>query len=163
VLNQHVLIYSWLLYQYRERVEKRFILHDTNAREVDNFVTYYRLNNGGGTTISAAYKLVNKLIEEENLADNYNIYIFQGTDGDDWDTNGKEALPEIEKLLKYVNRMGITVVHNRPNSGGGTTVEKYLESSGLLKKHPDLIRLSVLESTNQDQDALIKSIKELVS
>lgn len=162
VLSQHVLLYSWLLYQYQERVDKRFVLHDTDAREVENFVAYYRLNNGGGTNIASAYKLINRIIEKENLAADYNLYVFQGTDGDDWDTDGKEALPELEKLLAVVNRMGITVVHNRPGGAGSTSVERYLDRSGLLKKHPDLIRLSTLTSDTRDQDALIASIKALV-
>lgn len=162
VLSQHVLLYSWLLYQYRERVEKRFVLHDTEAREVDNFVAYYRLNNGGGTNVASAYKLINRLIEKFNLAADYNLYVFQGTDGDDWDTEGKEALPELEKLLSVVNRMGITIVHNRPGAAGSTSVERYLDRSGLLKKRPDLLRLVTLPSDTRDQDALIGSIKALV-
>jgi len=161
ILSQHVLIYSWLLYQYKERVEKRFILHDTDAREVDNFVSYYRLNNGGGTNIATAYKLVNKIVETENLARDYNIYIFQGTDGDDWDSDGKEAIAEIEKMLGYVNRMGITVV-TRPGNSESTYIQKYLDNSGILKKRPDLIKLTDLPDTTRNQDDLIKSIKQLV-
>jgi hypothetical protein len=41
VVNQHVLIYSWLIYQYKNQVITRFILHDTEAKEVKNFQTYY--------------------------------------------------------------------------------------------------------------------------
>lgn len=161
VLSQHVLIYSWLLYQYQERVEKRFILHDTDAKEVDNFVKYYRLNNGGGTNISSAYKLINKIVENENLAADYNIYIFQGTDGDDFDSDGKDAIPEIEKMLTYVNRMGITIVKSG-NGSGESYVEKYLEKSKLLESRPDLLRMTVLDETKKNQDDLIKSIKKLV-
>jgi hypothetical protein len=149
------------LYQYQERVEKRFILHDTDAKEVDSFVTYYRLNNGGGTNISSAYKLVNQIVEKENLAKDYNIYVFQGTDGDDFDSDGKEALPEIEKMLTYVNRMGITVVKSSRYSNE-TYVEKYLSQSKLLEKRPDLIRLSALNDAQKSQDDLIKSIRTLV-
>lgn len=159
VLSQHVLIYSWLLYQYQERVEKRFILHDTDAKEVEDFVKYYRLNNGGGTNISSAYKLVNQIVENENLARDYNIYIFQGTDGDDWDSNGAEALPELTKMLGYVNRMGITVV-----KGGysNTSIEGYIEKSALLTKHPALLRMTTLPPNSRNQDDLIKSIRHLV-
>ena len=161
VLNQHVLLYSWLVYQYSERVEKRFILHDTDAKEVPNFVTYYRLNNGGGTNVASAYKLINQIVEKENLARDYNIYVFQGTDGDDWDSEGKEALPELEKMLTYVNRMGITVVKSR-HSSSQTSVEQYLQRSGLLEKNKNLLRLSTLNETQKTQDELIKSIRELV-
>ncbi|MBI3038448.1 DUF444 family protein [bacterium] len=162
VLSQHVLIYSWLLYQYQERVEKRFILHDTEAKEVENFVKYYRLNNGGGTNIASAYKLVNQIVEKENLAHDYNIYIFQGTDGDDGDAEGKEALPELEKILTYANRMGVTVVKGA-HSSSNTYIERYLQNSKLLEKFPELFKLTTLNETQKSQDDLIKSIKYLVS
>ena len=162
VLSQHVLIYSWLVYQYQERVEKRFILHDTDAREVDSFVKYYRLNNGGGTNISSAYKLINKIVENENLARDYNIYVFQGTDGDDWDEEGKEAIPELEKIMTYVNRMGITIVKGTSRHDSDTYIEKYIKSSKVLEKFPDLLRMTSLIEGNKNQDDLIKSIKSLV-
>jgi hypothetical protein len=54
-----------------------FRAHDTEAREVDNFVAYYRLNNGGGTNGASAYKLINRLIEKFNLAADYNLYVFR--------------------------------------------------------------------------------------
>ena len=39
VVSQHVLIYSWILYQYAGQIETRFILHDTEAKEVEDFYT----------------------------------------------------------------------------------------------------------------------------
>ena len=59
-----------------------------------------------------AYRLVNEIVEKENLAQDYNIYIFHGTDGDDWDTDGKETIPELKKMLTYANRIGITIAEH---------------------------------------------------
>ena len=115
VVSQHVLIYSWLLYQYARQVESRFILHDTEAKEVPDFYTYYNSKVAGGTKVVSAYRLVNKIVDQENLAQDYNIYVFHGTDGEDWDTEGKETVPELKKMLTYANRMGITIAHE--NSG----------------------------------------------
>ena len=56
VVNQHVLIYAWLTYQYQNQVETRFILHDTEAREVDNFQSYYQMQVAGGSQVSSAYR-----------------------------------------------------------------------------------------------------------
>ena len=86
VVTQHVLIYSWLLYQYDKQVESRFILHDTEATEVPDFYTYYNSKVAGGTKVASAFRLVNEIVEKENLEQDYNIYVFHGTDGDDWDT-----------------------------------------------------------------------------
>lgn len=162
VVTQHVLIYSWLTYQYENQVETRFILHDTEAKEVDNFHTYYNLRVAGGTQVASAYKLVNTIVEEENLERDYNIYVFHGTDGDDWDTSGKETLPLLEKMLTYTNRVGITVAENGYGISGSTEVEKYLKKSGLLEEKEDLLRLDVMKK-DSDEPRLIEGIKKLIS
>ncbi len=162
VVTQHVLIYSWLTYQYENQVETRFILHDTEAREVDNFHTYYNLRVAGGTQVASAYRLVNEIVAEESLERDYNIYIFHGTDGDDWDTSGKETIPELEKMLGYANRVGITVAENGYGISGSTEVEKYLEKSGLLEEKKDLLRLDVMQKES-DETRLIEGIRKLIS
>lgn len=162
VVTQHVLIYSWLTYQYENQVETRFILHDTEAREVDNFHTYYNLRVAGGTQVASAYRLVNEIVVEESLERDYNIYIFHGTDGDDWDTSGKETIPELEKMLGYANRVGITVAENGYGISGSTEVEKYLEKSGLLEEKKDLLRLDVMQKES-DEARLIEGIRKLIS
>jgi hypothetical protein len=162
VVTQHVLIYSWLTYQYEHQVETRFILHDTEAKEVDNFHTYYNLRVAGGTQVASAYKLVNDIVAEENLDRDYNIYVFHGTDGDDWDTTGKETLPELEKMLGYANRVGITIAENGYGISGGTEVEKYLKKSGLLEAKKELLRLDVMKK-DSDESRLIEGIKRLIS
>lgn len=160
VVSQHVMIYSWLVYQYARQVESRFILHDTEAREVEDFHTYYNSKVAGGTQVSSAYKLVNEIVSRENLARDYNIFIFHGTDGDDWDSEGIQSLPELETMLTYASRIGISIAENR-YSKGKTTVEQYLEKSNLLTEKPDLLRLDVMDE-NADEPRLIKGIKHLI-
>jgi uncharacterized protein len=161
VVNQHVLIYSWLIFQYERQVETRFILHDTEAKEVEDFNTYYNSKVAGGTQVSAAYELVNKIVEEEGLEKDYNIYIFHGTDGDDWDTRGEKAIPELKKMLKYASRVGVTIAENGYGIAGRSEVETYLKKSKLLEEYRHLLRLDVL---NRDavETRLIEGIKELI-
>ena len=162
VVTQHVLIYSWLIYQYENQVETRFILHDTEAREVKDFHSYYNLRVAGGTQIASAYKMVNTIVEEENLERDYNIYVFHGTDGDDWDTSGKETIPALEKMLSYANRVGITVAENGYGISGSTEVEKYLKKSRLLEEKKSLLRLDVMKK-DSDEPRVIEGIKRLIS
>jgi len=161
VVSQHVMIYSWLLYQYEKQVESRFILHDTDATEVPDFYTYYNSRVAGGTKVASAFRLVNQIVEKENLIKDYNIYVFHGTDGDDWDTDGKETIPEIVKMLGYVNRLGISIAEHGVSSGG-TEVERYLKKSRLLDEKPNLIRLDVM-GKDADEPRLIEGIKKLIS
>ncbi len=162
VVAQHVLIYSWLLYQYAMQVETRFILHDTEAKEVPDFYTYYNSSVAGGTQVSSAYRLVNEIIEKEDLVREYNIYVFHGTDGDDWDTDGKEAIPELKKMLEYASRVGITIAEHSYRAGKNSEVEKYVKNSKLLEEKPKLIRLDVIGEDAGEQ-RLIDGIKKLIS
>ncbi|MFT5700720.1 MAG: uncharacterized sporulation protein YeaH/YhbH (DUF444 family) [Desulforhopalus sp.] len=162
IVNQHVLIYSWLTYQYKNQVETRFILHDTEAKEVENFQVYYNSTVAGGTQVSSAYKLVNDIVEDESLATDNNIYVFHGTDGDDWDTKGDKALPELEKMLVYASRVGITIAENGYGISGQTEVEKYIKKSRLLEEKRDLLRMDVI-SKDTDETRLINGIRELIA
>ncbi len=161
VVNQHVLLYSWLIYQYENQVETRFILHDTEAREVEDFYTYYNLQVAGGTQVYSAYTMVNEIVEKEQLERDYNIYVFHGTDGDDWDSKGEKTLPQLKKMLRYTNRVGITIAKNRFGITGRSDVEKYIRNSGLLE-NKDHLRLDVLDR-GSDETRLIEGIRELIS
>ncbi|MBL0715912.1 MAG: DUF444 family protein, partial [Desulfosarcina sp.] len=162
VVTQHVLIYSWLLYQYARQVETRFILHDTEAREVDDFYTYYNSSVAGGTQVSSAFRLVNEIVAAENLARDYNIYVFHGTDGDDWDTTGAKTIPELEIMLGYASRVGVSVVERSSGMSRSTEVTRYLKESGLLEAKPDLLRLDVLNE-DANETRLIEGIRSLIS
>lgn len=162
IVNQHVLIYSWLTFQYKNQIETRFVLHDTEAKEVENFQTYYNSTVAGGTQVSSAYKLVNEIVEDESLTNENNIYIFHGTDGDDWDTKGEKAIPELKKMLSYASRVGITIAENGYGMSGQSEVELYMKKSGLLEEKKDLLRMDVI-SQDTDETRLISGIRELIS
>ena len=162
VVTQHVLIYSWLLYQYDRQVETRFILHDNEAKEVPDFYTYYNSSVAGGTRVESAYRLVNELVEKDNLARDNNIYVFHGTDGDDWDANGDKTIPELKRMLEYCNRIGITVARNSAWQTGKSTVERYVSASKVLEEFPKKIRLDTVLD-NASESRLITGIKYLIS
>lgn len=162
IVTQHLFIYSWLVYQYQNNVETRFILHDNEAKEVKDFYTYHNSTVAGGTNVFPAFELVNKIVQNENLARDYNIYVFYGTDGDDWDSDGRKMLDELKQTLSYANRVGITVARNSWSSGGNTIVEKYIQRSGLLTEKKDLVRLDSFSAAQADENRIIEGIKKLV-
>ncbi len=162
VVSQHVMLYSWLLYQYEKQVETRFILHDTEAKEVSDFYKYYSYKVAGGTKVSTAFKLVNDIVERENLARDYNIYVFHGTDGDDWDKEGKQTIVEMERMFDYVARIGVSIVEHSYVGAKQTEVEKYLKGSGILTKHNNLIKMDVMKE-DADDTRIIQGIKNLIS
>ncbi|MDP2036251.1 MAG: DUF444 family protein [Ignavibacteria bacterium] len=163
IVTQHVYIHSWLVYQYQRRVISRFIVHDTEAAEVPDFYTYYNKNVAGGTDIASGYALVNKIITEENLARDYNIYIFHGTDGDDSDDDGSKSLEELGKMIDYANRIGITIAENSYTSRANSIVEKYLRRSKMLETYNKVIHLDSFKADEADEQRLIGSIKTLIA
>jgi len=76
---------TWLRSQY-DGLQTRYIIHDAVAREVDQ-ETFYHTRESGGTIISSAYKLCMRLIEEEYDPNQWNIYAFHFSDGDNWSGN----------------------------------------------------------------------------
>jgi uncharacterized sporulation protein YeaH/YhbH (DUF444 family) len=162
VVTQHVLIYSWLVYQYQQQVTTRFILHDVEAKEVPDFYTYASLSVAGGTRIEAAYRLINRIVETHSLARDYNIYVFQGTDGDDSDADGSNTLPELRKILGYASRVGITVIQGATAAVRTTTLEKYLGDSQILADNPSAIQMDTVEDS-ASESRLIDGIKKLIS
>jgi uncharacterized sporulation protein YeaH/YhbH (DUF444 family) len=161
VCSQHVMIYSWLCYQYARQVQTRFIVHDTEAKEVPDFFTYYNSRVAGGTKVAAAFRLVNEIVAKENLVQDYNIYVFHGTDGEDWDSDGRETIEEIKKVLTYASRVGITIVQNAYSTSNASEVETYINRSGLLREKSALFRLDVM-GQEVDEARLIEGIKKLI-
>ncbi len=74
---------TWLRSQY-DRIEMRYIVHDAAAKEVDQ-ETFFHLREGGGTKISSAFKLCNQILNEQFHPDDWNVYLFHFSDGDNWD------------------------------------------------------------------------------
>jgi hypothetical protein len=93
----------WLRTNY-QNVERVYILHDYEAYEVkDN--QFYELSTGGGTRISAAYELCDKIIDRRYPPDNWNIYAFHFSDGENWigDTESVCVPLLSDRLLAKVN------------------------------------------------------------
>jgi hypothetical protein len=59
--------------------------------------TFFHTRESGGTIISSAYKMFLKIIEENYNVDEWNIYPFQFSDGDNWSGNDTD---DCMKLLE---------------------------------------------------------------
>ena len=92
---------TWLISQYKG-VERRFIIHDAEAREVDS-ETFFHTRESGGTRISSAYEVCLKLIHEEFSPEEYNIYPFHFSDGDNFRDDDEKALKHLEELVPAAN------------------------------------------------------------
>lgn len=73
---------TWLRGQYKG-IESRYIIHDATAKEVDRD-TFFHTRESGGTMISSAYKLALRIMEDDYPAEEWNVYPFHFSDGDNW-------------------------------------------------------------------------------
>lgn len=92
----------WLRKHY-QGLQRRYVVHDAVAHEVDED-TFYRTRESGGTRISSAYKLVDQIIKREFPPAEWNVYCFQFSDGDNWGDDNAECLGVlIDRILPACN------------------------------------------------------------
>ncbi len=141
---------TWLQTQY-EGLERRYIIHDATAREV-NQDTFYRTKESGGTLISSAYRLAAKMIADEFPPSDWNIYLFHFSDGDNWSGNDTAECMKIldGDLLPVSNLFCYGQVESRYGSG------QFLRD---LQKHFGEKSERVTIAQIKDRDAIIDAIK----
>jgi len=81
---------TWLKSQY-DGLQRRYIIHDAAAQEVDE-ETFYHTRESGGTRISSAYHALRQILDTDFPVADWNIYCFQFSDGDNWGEDNQQAL-----------------------------------------------------------------------
>lgn len=143
---------AWLRKHY-PKLETRFIIHDAKAKEVSE-QEFFTTTESGGTVISTSYELAKQIIQKDYPVNEWNIYVFHFSDGDNWsaeDTNKCLRLLN-DDLLKVINLFGYGQVHSRHGSGGFIS-----DLKRGLKNNPKAILSSI-----ENKSAILKSIKEFL-
>ncbi len=142
---------TWIKKHY-QGVETVYIIHDAAAHEVDEH-TFYHTRESGGTKISAAYEMANKIIDARFPASEWNLYAFHFSDGDNWgDDNAKCQDILKTNLLPKLNLFGYGQVESPYGSG-----EFYEHIAELLGDHENVVATKV-----PDREAILGSIKEFL-
>lgn len=144
---------TWLSTQYNG-LERRYIIHDATAREVDA-KTFYRTKESGGTLISSAYKLAMKLIEESFHPMEWNIYLFHFSDGDNWSGNDTADCMKLleNSLIPISNMFCYGQVESR--YGSGQFLRDLHKQFG---ENPE----KIITTQIKDRDAIIDALKEFL-
>ena len=95
-----MLMYLFLVKKY-QHVEIRFIRHHMLAKEVDQQEFFYSTESGG-TVVSTAIKEARRIIDEEYPLAEWNVYIAQASDGENFDHDNPVVIEEVKKILNYV-------------------------------------------------------------
>ena len=108
---------TWLRSQYRN-LEVVYIVHDAAAKLVDHD-TFFHLRESGGTRISSAYELCLQVMRERFPEEQWNVYPFHYSDGDNWSARDTERCVELlgNELLPRVNQFCYGQVRSAYGSG----------------------------------------------
>lgn len=142
---------TWIKAHYKG-VERVYIIHDAVAQEVDEH-TFYHTRESGGTKISTAYELCDKIIKKRYPPDDWNIYAFHFSDGDNWGDDIPHCMEILnERLLPKVNLFGYGQVESP--YGSGEFMEYIKELVGEKE--------NVVASRIPDREHILPSIKEFL-
>ena len=145
-------INTWLKKHYKG-LETRFIIHDAASKEVDE-KTFFSTSESGGTLISSAYKLCQEIIERDYPVNDWNIYPFHFSDGDNWSGEDTRLCMKMlrEFFLPNVNMFGYGQVESKYGSG------QFLKDLEREFPSEEQLVMSKIES----RDKILDSIKDFL-
>lgn len=138
---------TWLRSHYKG-LQTRYIIHDAAAAEVDR-ETFFTTKESGGTVISSAYSLCAQIIEKEYPSEEWNIYPFHFSDGDNWSLEDNTLCFEIleNRIFPNCNMFCYGQVESIYGSGKfiNDLEEKFTENE-ILETSVILDRQAILDS-----------------
>lgn len=118
-----MLLYMFLARSY-DKTDVVFIRHHTSAKEVDE-EEFFTSRETGGTIVSSALKLTREIIDERFPIDDWNIYVAQASDGDNWEADSSvcsELL--IEHIMPHLQYYAYVEIHDHDHQLLWTEYEK---------------------------------------
>jgi len=100
----YFLLYHFIRSKY-ENTEVVFVAHDSSAKEVSE-EQFFTRGNSGGTLVSTGLCEVLKIVESRFHPNNWNIYTFQCSDGDNWPDDTDPTIRAMEKLKSICQLVG---------------------------------------------------------
>jgi sporulation protein YhbH len=100
--------YYWMVRFLRtkyDNVEIVFIAHHTEAKLVTE-QEFFTRGESGGTKASSAYSLALELVTEQYRPEDWNIYPFHFSDGDNWPSDNEQCLRLANELVARSNQFG---------------------------------------------------------
>lgn len=124
----YFLLYQFLRYKYKS-VDIVFIAHDIEAYEVQED-KFFSKSGSGGTFISSSYRMAKEVMSKRFPPEDWNIYIFHCSDGDNWVQDNAVMIDLIEELKPKTQLMGYCEIvpedeqFRWSNSSSSTVYEK---------------------------------------
>ncbi|WP_028470312.1 YeaH/YhbH family protein [Neptunomonas japonica] len=133
-----ILLYLFLTRNYKQ-IEVVFVRHHTHAKEVDEEEFFYSRETGG-TIVSSALELTADILQERYPRSDWNIYVAQASDGDNWDGDSQRCSKLLsEKILPLVQYYAYVEITNGPHQN---LWNEYQETH---QQHPEQFAMQHIE------------------
>ncbi len=124
-----ILLYLFLTRSYK-KIEVVFVRHHTHAKEVDEEEFFYSRETGG-TIVSSALNLSADIIRDRYPPDDWNIYVAQASDGDNWDGDSHHCRELLEqRILPLVQYFAYVEITTGPHQNLWLEYEQIREKFG---------------------------------
>ena len=134
-----ILLYLFLTRHY-EKIDLVFIRHHTQAQEVSE-QDFFHATETGGTVVSSALALLDQIIEARYPSSEWNIYVAQASDGDNWHHDSSRCSELLaQKILPKVRYFAYVQVAQ-------TEQNLWDEYLALSETHPHFAMRKVLEAS----------------
>ncbi|MFM7318995.1 MAG: DUF444 family protein [Isosphaeraceae bacterium] len=152
ILRQQAFWINLWMNRHYSVVDRRFIIHDAAASEV-NENQFFHIRESGGTRMSSGYKIAADIITQNYPETEWNIYIMQFSDGDNWGEDNPACIEILsQQLLPVVNQFAYIQAHTSYNS---------VEYRKLLKSYFDEESKFVFSEMRGRED-IQQSIREIL-
>ena len=98
------LLYHFIRSKY-DNTEIIFIAHDSQAYEVSE-EQFFGRGSSGGTVVSSALEMVGDIINKRYHPSSWNVYLFQCSDGDNWNSDNDKVIDLLDSLKTICQFIG---------------------------------------------------------
>lgn len=138
IAKKFFMLLSILLHRKYENVEIVFVRHHTEAEECSEDDFFHKKENGG-TKVSSGLKLINEIIKSRYPLDQWNIYVCQASDGDNFGDDYVPTKKEIEDMLPKLQYFAYLDIPNTwANTMGGSSSDLWSIYKDIKEKNPNM-------------------------
>lgn len=153
---------SWLqriIGRYYKNIEERFIVHTTNAYEVEGPV-FYGTKLAGGTQASSALQKTMEVIDENYPIDEWNTYCFYYSDGGNFKEDNNKALNILGNMLPSINLFCYGECSSKQELFMREIEKKFNLNSN---KGSNIPRKKIRTSTLADDDSILETLRTFLA
>lgn len=133
-----VLLHLFLKRRYKH-LDVVFVRHHDRANECDE-ETFFTSREGGGTVVSSGYEMVKTIIKTRYPVEDWNIYMAQASDGDNFDHDNPNVTRLLDEMLPDMQHFTyIEIAHPYYRGfGRGRNSNLWDTIEDLEVKHPNM-------------------------